>query len=180
MIEIISGTNRKDSNTLKVAKILEAKYKSLSVPCQILDLCEVPLELFHPDSYAEKPKNFIPFQKRIVESKGLHVVTPEYNGSFSGMLKYFIDHLPFPDSFEHRPVAFTGVAAGIWGGIRAVEQLQGIFGYRNAFILPERTFLSTVHKKLSTDGTKITDDFVNGLMDDQVKKFVNFSRLLKS
>ena len=69
------------------------------------------------------------------------VVVPEYNGSFPGILKYFIDLLPFPESFDCRPVSYVGVSAGQWGALRAVEQLQLVFGYRNAYVHPPRTFL---------------------------------------
>jgi chromate reductase, NAD(P)H dehydrogenase (quinone) len=31
--------------------------------------------------------------------------------------------LKFPETFEKRPVCFVGVAAGIWGALRPVEQL---------------------------------------------------------
>ena len=180
MIEVISGTNRPGSNSLKVAKIIEGKYKKLGVKVNLLDLCDLPLSLFNGESYEKKPKDFESYSQRILKSKGLHVVAPEYNGSYPGALKYFIDHLPFPESFEHRCVSFTGVASGIWGGLRSVEQLQGVFGYRNAFISPERTFLSSIHKKLNQSGTEITDEFMNGLLDDQIKKFVNFVQKLSS
>ena len=78
----------------------------------------------------------VAIQNRVLDAAGLHVVTPEYNGSFPGVLKYFIDMLKFPESFDRKPVAFLGEAAGTWGGLRSVEQLQMIFGYRNATSSP--------------------------------------------
>ena len=36
--------------------------------------------------------------------------------------------------------------AGIWGALRPVEQLQAIFGYRNAYLYPERVFLPGIGK----------------------------------
>ena len=106
------------------------------MPLHVLDLAQLPPEIFSPTSYAEKPKSFQPFCRRHPALGGLHVVTPEYNGSVPGVLKYFIDMLKFPESFENRPVCFTGLGAGIWGALRPVEQLQAIFGYRNAFVFP--------------------------------------------
>jgi len=58
----------------------------------------------------------------VLMAAGLHVVLPEYNGSYPGVLKYFIDMLKFPESFENKPAAFVGVANGQWGALRAVEQ----------------------------------------------------------
>ncbi|MES1180993.1 MAG: NAD(P)H-dependent oxidoreductase, partial [Verrucomicrobiota bacterium] len=151
MIVILSGTNRPGSNTRKVAAHVEAAYKSLGVETQLLDLAHLPAEIFSPSSYAEKPAAFKKFTDAILAADGVVIVTPEYNGSVPGILKYFIDMLPFPESFEQRPVCFVGLAAGIWGALRPVEQLQAIFGYRNAFIFPERVFMPGIGKLLDAD-----------------------------
>src|SRR5687768_15486328 len=127
-ILIVSGTNRPGSNALRIARILEGHYQKAGATVALYSLSEMPAEIFVPTSYATKPAEWPAVQQRIVESLGLHIVTPEYNGSFPGVLKYFIDMLKFPESFERKPVAFTGESAGIWGGIRSVEQLIQIFG----------------------------------------------------
>ena len=152
MISLIVGTNRPGSNSRKVAAHLEEIYAELKVPLRVLDLAQLPPEIFSPASYAEKPKTFQPFADAVLQSDGLHVVTPEYNGGMPGVLKYFIDMLKFPESFERRPVCFTGVAAGIWGALRPVEQLQAIFGYRNAHLYPERVFLPQINNLLDASG----------------------------
>jgi len=48
------------------------------VPLRVLDLAQLPPEIFSPASYAEKPKSFQPFADAVLQSDGLHVVTPEY------------------------------------------------------------------------------------------------------
>jgi chromate reductase len=156
MITLIVGTNRPNSNTRKVATQLEAIYAALNVPVKTLDLAQLPPEIFSPDSYAEKPKSFQPFADAVLQSTGVHVVTPEYNGSLPGVLKYFIDMLKFPESFEHRPVCFTGLAAGMWGALRPVEQLSAIFAYRNAHLYPVRVFMPQINNLLDAAG-KIKD-----------------------
>src|SRR5215510_13956092 len=123
MITLVAGTNRPGSNTRKIARHVEEIYAELKVPLHVLDLAQLPTEIFSASSsYAEKPKSFQPFADAILKSAGLHIVTPEYNGGIPGVLKYFIDMLKFPESFERRPVCFTGLAAGIWGALRHVAQ----------------------------------------------------------
>lgn len=179
MIVIISGTNRPGSCTLKVATTLKSIYAGLGVPVQLLDLTTLPPEIILPSAYAQKPAGFQPFADTVLAANGLVVVTPEYNGSFPGVLKYFIDHLPFPESFERRPVCFVGLAAGIWGALRAVEQLQGIFGYRNAHIYPERVFIPGITKLIDPAGT-----FANAEMEARLAKqaagFVEFVANLRN
>ena len=173
MITLIVGTNRPDSNTRKVARHVEESYAEFKVPVRVLDLAQLPPEIFSPSSYAEKPKSFAPFADAVLQSSGLHVVTPEYNGGMPGALKYFIDMLKFPESFERRPVCFTGVAAGVWGALRPVEQLQAIFGYRNAYIYPERVFLPGVGKLLDAGG-RLQDAELLGRLKKQADGFVAF------
>lgn len=150
---IISGTNRIDSRSLKIAKSLEKIYTDLGEEACLLDLAELPGDIFKPDVYGNKPESFSPWSKAVLDSAGLVIVVPEYNGSFPGILKYFIDLLPFPESFENRPVCFVGLAAGGWGALRAVEHLQGVFGYRNAHIFPKRVFLPQVGREMDESGT---------------------------
>lgn len=179
MITLIIGTNRPGSNTRKVAAQLEEIYAELKVPLQVLDLAKLPPKIFSPTSYAEKPKSFLPFADAVLKSAGLHVVTPEYNGGVPGVLKYFIDMLKFPESFEHKPVCFTGLAAGIWGALRPVEQLQAIFGYRNAHIFPVRVFLPQIYNLLDDSG-KIKDAELIGRLKAQTDGFAEFVEKLKS
>ena len=178
MITLIVGTNRPGSNARKIAACVEQIYRELGVPLEVLDLAQLPPEIFFPVSYAQKPKSFLPFSEAILRASGLVVVTPEYNGGMPGVLKYFIDMLKFPESFEGRPVCFIGVSAGIWGALRPVEQLQAIFGYRNAHLYPERVFLPRIHELLDANGKLANPELIDRLKA-QASGFVQFVERLK-
>jgi NAD(P)H-dependent FMN reductase len=175
-IMLISGTNRPDANALKIAKIIQGHYTQAGIAVQLFSLAEMPREIFDTTSYAVKPASFLPIQQRVLDAAGLHIITPEYNGSFPGVLKYFIDMLKFPESFERKPVAFTGEAAGIWGALRSVEQLQQIFGYRNAHIFPDRVFIPTIGGKLDASG-QLTDTSINDRLRAQAVGFAAFVKI---
>src|SRR6266478_4060633 len=178
MLTMIVGTNRPGSNTRKVATHVEEIYAGLGVPLRVLDLATLPPEIFSPSSYANKPKSFTPFADGILQASGLVVVTPEYNGSVPGVLKYFIDMLKFPESFYKKPVCFVGLSAGIWGALRPVEQLQAIFGYRNAHIFPERVFLPGI-RDLLDEGGHLKDAELLKRLRNQAEGFVDFVERLK-
>ena len=148
------------------------------MPIHVLDLAQLPPEIFSPSAYARKPKSFEPFAEAILRSDGLHVVSPEYNGSVPGVLKYFIDMLKFPESLIRRPVCFVGLSAGIWGALRPVEQLQAIFGYRNAYIFPERIFLSEINDLLD-EGGRLKDPDLLKRLRTQAEGFVEFVEKLR-
>jgi chromate reductase, NAD(P)H dehydrogenase (quinone) len=176
-ILVISGTNRPQSNALKIARLVLAHYERAEIRAQLLNLEDLPPEVFIGAAYAVKPPAFLPFQQMVLEAAGLHLVTPEYTGSFPGILKHFIDLLKFPESFEHKPVALIGEAAGAWGALRAVEQLQMIFAYRNAHVFPERVFIAGVRDQLDSAG-RLKDPELDARIAKQTANFARFARAL--
>lgn len=172
MITIISGTNRPGSNTRKLTTHVEKAYGTLGVRAQVLDLADLPQEIYLPSAYEKSPASFQKFKDAILGADGIVVVTPEYNGSIPGVLKYFIDMLPFPESFEQRAVCFVGLAAGLWGAMRPTEQLQQIFAYRNGLIFPERVFVPGINHQLGEKGT-LNPAMEKNLLQ-QATKFVSF------
>jgi len=179
MITLLIGTNRPDANSRKLAHEIETLYTAAGLDVSILDLADLPAEIFDPTSYADKPDSFKPFSDTILKASGIHLIVPEYNGGFPGVLKYFIDMLPFPESFENRPVAFTGVAAGLFGALRPVEQIQQIFGYRNAYIYPNRVFVMGVHNVLDDNGA-LTNDKLKKRLSNQATGFAAFVNTMQN
>jgi NAD(P)H-dependent FMN reductase len=173
-ILIVSGTNRAGSNALKLSKLIAGYYAEAGIAAEVLDLQDLPPEAFTPGVFASKPPKVVEMQDRVLKAAGLHLVIPEYNGSYPGVLKHFIDLLKFPESFEAKPVAFVGEAAGAWGGLRAVEQMQGVFGYRNAHGYPVRVFIPGVGGKLDSQG-KLTDNELASRLAAQATGFAAFA-----
>lgn len=174
---VISGTDRADSNTLKISKYIQSLYKEAGEEVGLIDMREVRGELVTGPHYGNnQPSSLQSEISKVVSSDGLIVVCPEYNGSMPGILKYYIDHMKFPESFEYRPVAFVGLG-GMFGGMRPVEHLQQVFGYRNAFIYPQRVFLMNVFKVMK-DGN-LMDPMMQDLLKAQVIGFQKFCQALK-
>lgn len=180
-ITLISGTNRPGSNTRKVTNYLQSQLKVLDpgIHIELLDLVELPPEIFSPTAYSEKPNSFDRFKNAILNTDGIFSVIPEYNGGAPGVYKYFIDMLPFPDSLQKKPAAFVGVADGRFGAVRAVEHMMQIFAYRNAHIFSERTFIMGVSKSFD-EATGPKDEMAKKVLQSQLKGFLEFSSRLKS
>jgi len=173
---VLCGTNRPGANTRKVShRILELLQQmpdeQLPGP-KLLDLADLQPDIFLPASYTRKPEWFLrEFQAPITEARGMIVVTPEYNGSFPGVLKYFVDMLKFPESLVGMPVAFVGCAAGQFGALRPVEQISMVFHYRKAHIFGERVFMPDIGNAIQEDGTVgVYEERLQGL----VAGFVQF------
>lgn len=177
---IISGTNRPQSRTRQVAEFVQKLYAEHGEQTEIIDLTDVGLEQLaaaapYGDVVPEKMRAAI---EKINSAEGIVVVCPEYNGSMPGALKYFIDHWSYPTSFEFRPIALVGLG-GRFGALRPVEHLQGVFGYRNAFIYPERVFISNVNKAFDDEG-RLVDENIKTLLKNQTKGFLAFIKALSA
>jgi chromate reductase len=173
MITIVSGSNRTGSNTHKVAQQVEAIYRQLGAEVRLINLQDLPAEAFRPDAYKEKPDAVTALTDQILSASGLVIISPEYNGSMPGALKYFIDLWPYPEAFENRPVCFIGISAGGSGAVRPVEHLQGIFSYRYAAQLPRRVFIPDIYSQLNEDGSLKDQDLVARL-EMQANEFLTY------
>ncbi len=148
---LISGTNRPGSRTLKITELVHSFYKALGDPTEIVDLMNVPLTYSQTQTYkGPYEPGLQAYVDKVDQASGLIIVCPEYNGSYPGALKFFIDHWTFPKSFESRPVALIGLG-GRYGGMRPVDHLSQVFAYRNAFVFPQRVFLFNIWDQLKAE-----------------------------
>ena len=95
MITIIAGTNRRGSLSSVFANEIASIYRRQEVQSKVLEIADLPLETFSPDAYEDKPAKVLDFTDHVLNSSGLVMIVPEYNGSMPGALKLFIDHLPY-------------------------------------------------------------------------------------
>jgi chromate reductase len=175
---IISGTNRPGSRTRQISNLIQKLYAEQGEKVEIIDLLDLPFQELTGHQYGGAGLHLTWEQavQKINQADGLILVTPEYNGSMPGALKYFIDHWVYPDSFEFRPICFVGLG-GLFGGIRPVEHLQQVMGYRNAFQYPLRIFLMNVFKTLQNG--ELQDPTAVQLLKNQVVGFQKFVKSLQ-
>jgi chromate reductase, NAD(P)H dehydrogenase (quinone) len=184
MKHIIVGTDRVGSNSKRIADVIQGLYKSAGEDVEIIELMDVMKGLVASPQYGNVTHPILKAATDKVESSdGLIIITPEYNGSFPGALKYFIDHLRYPQAFEARPICFVGIG-GMFGGLRPVEHLQQVFGYRNAYVFPERIFVMNVWNQFkqteqNPEG-RFQDQLILGLMKKQAQDFSIFVDALKT
>ena len=178
MIQILVGTDRPQSRSGEVAEIIAPMYQANGQTTEIMNLAHLELDQLNGSHYSEdKPEKVSAAVETLLQADGLVVICPEYNGSMPGALKLFIDHWKYPDSFEHRPVCFIGLG-GRFAGLRPVEHLQQVFGYRNAFIYPDRVFMQNVWGIVGNG--KISDESVVSHLEKQAQGFCRFIKALRS
>lgn len=172
-IAIVACTDRPGSNALKIANYLKPRYDQEGVDAEVISLRDFPAGDVLGGRYDDDIPSVDELNERVLSKDGILFILPEYNGSFPGIFKLFIDYLPFPKSFLGKPIAFLGEASGAFGGLRAVEQAQMICNYRNAYLFPERVFIERVNKQFSEDEGPLVPIQAK-LLKSQTKNFAEF------
>ena len=177
-IVVVCGTNREGALSRLLATEVAETFKQRDQSVDLLDMNELPPEVLLPTAYKEQDAKVKALVDRFLASDGAVFVVPEYNGSYPGVLKLFVDMLPYPEGFDSRPCAFVGIAAGQFKSLRAVEHFQQVAGYRNAFTYPRRIFIGDSFKQF-VDG-KLADDELSSRLHDQAEGFLKFIQQVRS
>ena len=164
-IVVVSCTNRPNSNTLKVSKIYSEILKSKNVSVKILDFCDLPNNIAFGEVFGKRSETYAAFlEKYIVNNHKFIFVVPEYNGSFPGLLKLFLD-TTHPKLWTNKEVCLVGVSLGRAGNLRGMDQLTGIFNFLKVHVF---------HNKLPISGIdKLFDDQDNFNNADQLAVCTN-------
>jgi NAD(P)H-dependent FMN reductase len=174
MITLVCGTNRKNSITSKIVSFYSELLKSKGQKTHIINLKDLPSDFIESALYENIGKNkvFNDFQKQIDDCEKLVFVTPEYNGSFPGVLKAFIDGMKFPGTFQGKKCALVGISAGTQGGVLAMSHLTDIFNYLGMNVLANKPRLLLLDSKMNDD--QIIDPLYIQLLEEQADQFISF------
>jgi len=163
---IISGTNRKDSNTIKVATIYRETLAVHNIDAPILSLEKIDLSS-RSTAYVEMEKEWlVPCSKFIV-------IAPEYNGSIPGVLKTLLDLSDYKKVWWGKKALLTGVSTGRSGNIRGLEHLTTILHYLKVVVHPDKLPISSVHNLLDNQHS-LHDEEMLQTINNQLVEFIKF------
>ncbi|MFC3416020.1 NADPH-dependent FMN reductase [Algoriphagus hitonicola] len=174
MIKIIVGTNRKNS----VSKILASLYQEIlaekGMDSEILELEDLPADFIHTALYENNGKNegYNAFHERVASGKKFVFIVPEYNGSFPGILKTFIDGMTYPNTFRNKKAALVGLSSGIGGGGIALSHLTDIFHYLGMHVLALKPKLAKIEQNMSDN--LLTNRLYSELLHTQAEMLIEF------
>lgn len=173
MITIISGTNRNASNTLKIAKYYQKQLLKKGLETSLLSLLDLPKTLIDSDLYGKRSAEFEKIQTIITQTEKFLFIIPEYNGSFPGVLKTFIDACTFPDSFYDKKACLVGISSGKYGNIRGIEHFNGVCAYLHLNVMPLRIHIGNVKAELNENEDLYKEDTLK-FTDEQMDKFIKY------
>ncbi|EOZ99820.1 NADPH-dependent fmn reductase [Indibacter alkaliphilus LW1] len=174
MIKIIVGTNRQNSLSNKLALIYLENLKKMGKDAEILNLQDLPHDFVFSALYENNGKNnlFNNFHQKVKEGKKFVFIVPEYNGSFPGILKSFIDGMTYPNSFRNKKCALVGLSSGIGGGGIALSHLTDIFHYLGMHVLAFKPKLAKIEDNMSDN--LLTNRLYMELLQSQAEMLIDF------
>jgi chromate reductase, NAD(P)H dehydrogenase (quinone) len=130
----------------------------------------------------ETPPSVAELRRRIDEADALLVITPEYNGSITGVLKNAIDWA----SARHRgswlrnkTVAVAGATTGQYGAIWAQQDLKRILGMAGARVVGGELPVASAHEKFDAHGG-LVDPLLAERLRAHLAKLVSEARPLSA
>lgn len=174
MILIVATTNRKNSKTYKVAEYYKLLLERMDAEADILSLEQLPEDFAFSALYENAGTNpdFNKHKERMDTAEKFVFIVPEYNGSFPGVLKTFIDGLGWPNSISKKKAALLGISDGVLGGAFALSHLTDVFHYLNCHVLSQMVRIPFMKKNFAD--AEVQDEFIRELIHEQARALMAF------
>ncbi|ATU92961.1 NADPH-dependent FMN reductase [Phyllobacterium zundukense] len=127
-VAVLVGSLRRESINGKLARVL-ARLAKDHLEFDIIDLANVPM--YNDELWENVPEAVIELKQRIAKADGVLFMSPEYNRSFTAVLKNAIDWGTRPygqNSFSGKPGAIIGTSPGAIGSAVGQSQLRSVLG----------------------------------------------------
>lgn len=162
-----AGSTRTNSFNKKLAAAAAKAAEAAGAQVTLIDLRDYPMPLYDGDLEAAEglPEKARALRELFLSHNALIIASPEYNGSYSAVLKNAIDWVSRKQEGEIPLACFKGKVAlivaaspGALGGIRALRHLQSLLMGIQVNVLPEQKAIPNAGSVFGEDG--ITDEKV--------------------
>ena len=174
MITLIVGTNRPESVSSTLAEYYQSFLNERKAPSQILDLSNLPPDFIFSALYGNTGKNeaFNEMTDMLRQSDKFVFIVPEYNSSFPGVLKAFIDGMDYPNPLKDKKAALVGISSGHQGATLALSHLTDILNYLGMHVLAQKLKLAKIEENMTEN--KITNKLYIQLLHEQADNLLKF------
>lgn len=173
MITIICATNRPKNLTWLVVELYEKLLKVSGEEVRIFSMDELPENFTVTDSYGNRSEEVAEILKSKIEpASRLIVIAPEYNGSYPGVFKAFLDGVP-PRIWVGKKAALVGVATGRAGNLRGLDHLTDVLHHLKIEVFSGKIPISRLDSLLD-ENDQLNDEATIKVLENQIEKFLQF------
>lgn len=181
----LAGSARKESLNKKLAKAASEKAKELGANVTFIDLADYEAPLFCEDHETEHgmPQSIKDLKKLFIEHDGFLIACPEYNSSFTPLLKNTLDWMSRPgddkaNCFQGKTSAIMAASPGAMGGIRMLPELRNLLtniAMHGTTVIPSQLALGKAHEAFDENDKYIGK---NPMFNATIKQFVDTAKAL--
>jgi len=182
-----AGSLRAGSFNKRLVKIAAEGAREAGAEVTLIDLRDFPMPLFDQDLEDSDglPESAKKLKALFRSHHGLLIASPEYNSSFSGVLKNSIDWISRVENAQEPPlVAFTGKTCALFsaspgwrGGLRGLVHLRDVLGNIGVTLLPEEVSIPAADE-LFDDEEDLKDHRTRKRVTGLARKLVEITRKL--
>lgn len=158
-----SGSARKDSLNKKLALLVCSHIKNSGAEATFLDLADFDLPLYNGDLEAASgiPENAYNLKRIFCDHDGFFIASPEYNSTYSALLKNTIDWISRINedgeaplsAFSNKVSAIGAVSPGGLGGYRGLIPLRLLLNNIGITVVPFQLSINDGFNAFNADGS---------------------------
>ena len=157
---VFAGSTRNDSVNRKLAKVAAKQLQKTGVPATLVELRDYPMPIYDGDLEAEGvPAQVTAFQELMRAHDALVIASPEFNGSFSALLKNLVDWVSRPVAGEGPTALFRGKIAALLsaspgrsGGQRGLRHLRELLEMIGVTVITHQLAVGRASNAFTEDG----------------------------
>ncbi len=172
-ILFLAGSTRKTSLNKQLAKAAHSIAIEQGLDATFIDLSDYEMPIYNGDLEGEKglPDNAVALKKLFLQHDALFISSPEYNGSFSPLLKNTLDWVSRPhqkdearlSAYQDKVAAIAAASGGGLGGLRGLVPLRMLLENISTVVIPEQFALSKASQAFDDQGQLIDEQAIQTL-----------------
>lgn len=165
---IFAGSTRQQSFNRKLAHATAAIARDAGATVTLLELSEFDIPLYNADLEAQgTPADVIRLKEILWQHPAWVICSPEYNGSYTGLLKNTLDWVSSPikgdpewssgtKPFAGKVVGLLSASPGALGGLRSLSHLSPLLLNLQCWLTPKQYALSKAAEAFDDKGQLIS------------------------
>lgn len=182
-----AGSARKDSVNKKLAKAASDIAETMTAQVTCIDLADYDMPIYNSDLEEESglPENAKKLKQLFIDHDGFCIACPEYNGTFTPLLKNALDWVSRPngdqgglDGYKGKTCALLSASPGALGGLRGLVDVRKMLSGIGVHVIPDQLAVGGAYGKFDDKGN-MSDEDEKKKLTSVIEAFVKTSNALK-
>jgi chromate reductase len=166
---VFAGSTRQASFNRKLARVAAQMARASGAEVTHIELTDFDIPMYNADLEAQgTPADVMKLKQLMFEHPAWIICSPEYNGSYTALLKNTLDWVSSPvksdtawqegfKSFTGKVVGMLSASPGALGGLRSQSHLAPLLLNAQCWVAPKAFALSRAADAFDTDGKLVSE-----------------------